>query len=114
MCLAFIESECCVCASIERRSLGLGYWRQCHHYIYVIICCCCSSAGHLRHIGDVFDRLAGDGQGTSFNAWGCVMVGALNTLLKRSPVPVPVVLLSGDNLGQIVHTRARASVASSI
>jgi len=40
-------------------------------------------------------------------SWLCgVMVNALGLQLKRSWVWLPAVLLSGNNLGQVVHTYA--------
>jgi len=40
---------------------------------------------------------------------GGIVVRALDLRLKRSPVRLPAVLLSGNNLGQVVHTHVPLS-----
>jgi len=43
-----------------------------------------------------------------------VMVKVVGLANQRSQVPVPAILLSGNNLGQVVHTHVRLSPSSII
>ena len=42
------------------------------------------------------------------------MVKVVGLANQRSQVPVPAILLSGNNLGQVVHTHVRLSPSSII
>ena len=74
-----------------------------------------SYSGHTGCSGSLCLSLIAETQtlckGTLHTTWpGGIMVRALDSRLKNVASSIPGLVLSGNNLGQVVHTHTRASV----